>query len=376
MRTCRVLVAIAIAIAISSTFNKSLNAQNRVLVNRLGAAAETAQYWTPEKMASAQPLYPTVSFNPATSDVNASGVSGTPVQAQGWAPDLAAPMTPTRFYDPNDVKIESEPDFTDLDVEPSMFGTLGARFSSTRLVPTTADTVYPHRVIGKLFFTTNTGINAVCSASIIQRRIIATAGHCVHNGNGSTSGWYSNFRFVPALRNGVGPWGSYTWAAAIVTGTWFSGGGGVPNAADYAMIELNDKSGVRIGSLLGWLGWITLSLSGNHANLMGYPCNLDLCNLMHQVTAEAFSNAANNTVIYGSDMRGGSSGGPWVQNFGAASSCSSGCSGFQTGRNQIIGVTSYGPVSTTPLYQGASILDSRWVSIFNSICARRAGNCS
>ena len=71
---------------------------------------------------------------------------------------------------------------------------------------------------------------------------------------------------------------------------------------------------------------------------MGYPCNLDSCNQMHQVTSQAFSNAANNTVTYGSNMRGGSSGGPWIMNFGALSSCSEGCGGSDTGMNRIIGV--------------------------------------
>jgi hypothetical protein len=41
----------------------------------------------------------------------------------------------------------------------------------------------------------------------------------------------------------------------------------------------------------------------------------------------------------------------------------------------VVGVTSYGYTSTDPKVQGASILDDRWVQIFNTICAR-AGNCN
>jgi hypothetical protein len=110
--------------------------------------------------------------------------------------------------------------------------------------------------------------------------------------------------------------------------------------------------------------------------MMGYPCNLDGCNIMHQVSAGSGPANGNNTVIYGSDARGGSSGGPWIQNFGENAVCSSGCSANSAGRLQVTAVTSYGPVATTPLYQGASIPDSRWVAVYNAVCAHRVGNCS
>jgi len=62
-----------------------------------------------------------------------------------------------------------------------------------------------------------------------------------------------------------------------VTGTWATGNGGVPNAADYGMLELvdNNVSGVltKIGSITGYLGYQTLSLMPNHTNMLGYPCN-------------------------------------------------------------------------------------------------------
>jgi V8-like Glu-specific endopeptidase len=311
----------------------------------------------PEKIPLASPL---------NNLPDASGGAATTHDA--WSPSSRVAAAAVQLYDPATVQLFSD------QVTPQWFGTSGARFTSSRLIPatTTTDQAYPHRVIGKLFFTIPGSGNYVCSASIIAYRLIATAGHCVASGTGT---WYSNFSFVPALRNGTGPWGSYGWAYATTTSAWFSGGGGVPNAADYAMIELADKNNQTIGSLLGWLGWQTLSLSGNHAHLMGYPCNLDSCNQMHQVTAQAFSNAANNTVTYGSNMRGGSSGGPWIMNFGELSSCSEGCGGSDTNMNRVIAVTSYGPVATDPLYQGASILDSRWTSLWTTACGHRAGNC-
>jgi V8-like Glu-specific endopeptidase len=369
MKTIRILSTAASMILVASI--GPLNAQVLVHQNRPAAGdVSPSEYWTAERMASAKQETLVPAYYPASQDAN---VTGTPSQSAAWAPSAAPAMSPVQFYNPNDVKATDD---VEVATGSEKFGTQNARFSSTRLVPQTADTVYPHRVIGKLFFTKPGIGNFVCSAALVQRRVIATAGHCVHRGSGGAAGFYTNFSFVPALRSGVGPWGAYGWAYVAVTTTWATGAGAVPNAADYAMIELTDHSGVRAGALLGYLGWITLSLSGNHANLMGYPCNLDNCNLMHQVTAGAYSNAANNTVIYGSDMRGGSSGGPWIQNFGLLATCTAGCGGSLTGLNQVIAVTSYGPIATTPLYEGASIPDSRWVAVYNAICAHRAGNCT
>ena len=213
---------------------------------------------------------------------------------------------------------------------------------------------------------------------MLRPRIILTAGHCLHRGSGGTAGFYTNFQFVPALRNGAAPYGTWGWDYAIVTSTWATGGGGVPNAADYGMLQAKDKtiSGVsrRLGTVTGYLGYQTLSLIPNHAHLLGYPCNLDSCQKMHQVTAQSAQATSPNNVEYGSDMRGGSSGGPWVQNFGQYAVGQTG--GLNSGINRVIAVTSYVYNSLDPKVEGASIPDSRFTTILNTICANRAGNCS
>jgi hypothetical protein len=99
---------------------------------------------------------------------------------------------------------------------------------------------------------------------------------------------------------------------------------------------------------------------------------------MHQVTAQSWGAYANNTGLYGSDMAGGSSGGPWVSNFGPPASGQPG--GLDAARNQVIGVTSFGFVDPTQQVQGSSILDQRFnnasgTGILNAACGRRPGNC-
>jgi hypothetical protein len=94
---------------------------------------------------------------------------------------------------------------------------------------------------------------------------------------------------------------------------------------------------------------------------------------MQDVMSNSFRTAAPNNVEYGSDARGGSSGGPWVQNFSTLAS--GGGTGGNAGLNQVVGVTSYVYNDLAPQLQGASILDNRWISLFNMLCGR-AGNCN
>lgn len=94
---------------------------------------------------------------------------------------------------------------------------------------------------------------------------------------------------------------------------------------------------------------------------------------MQNVTSNSYRATSPTNVEYGSDARGGSSGGPWVQNF--ALMATGGGTGSNAAQNRLVGITSYGYISTDPKVQGASIPDSRWVQIWNQICAR-TGNCN
>ena len=259
------------------------------------------------------------------------------------------------------------------EVAPNNAGTAGAHFTSSRVIPYGAVGVYPFRAAGKLFF--SDGARRLRLLGLRDqlprrrdRRSLRPPGKRRRGGvlrelhvRAGTRGRHRALRDVDC---GV---------RDVTTNTWATGGGGVPNAADYAMMEMNDLSGNRIGSVTGFLGWQTLSLNPNHVTMLGYPSGFDSGELMHRVDADAFRNTPPNTVEYGSDMTGGSSGGPWVQNFGEPSIGQSG--GINPGLNQVVGITSYGFVSPDPKTQGASIPDQRWVDLFNLVCANRAGNC-
>lgn len=356
---------------------QDLKQDNNMVILTNPDAKAAAAYWTPERFKAARPA-PLPQASPS------AVVAEEPSHATGQAEsrDARAPLVRTRPAEQRLFTPDAKQSLSEDLMTPNAVGTFGAHYTSSRVFPLftgtaapfSADRAYPYITVGKLFFSIG-GAPFVCTASVIQHRIVATAGHCVHSG--TANGFYSNWVFVPAFRDGTAPLLVWNWRAAIVTGTWATGGGAVPNAADYAMIEFGDQTvssrTLSLGDVTGWLGWQTLSLSANHTSKLGYPCNLDNCQKMQDVTSGAFRNVAPNNVEYGSDALGGSSGGPWVQNFQVLQT--GGGSGSNTGSNRVVGVTSYIYVPSDPKVQGASILDGRWISIFNAICARVPGNC-
>ncbi|MFC5550053.1 trypsin-like serine peptidase [Massilia aerilata] len=349
---------------------------NKVMLTNPNVKAVSA-YWTPERFKAAKPLpLPQASYG-AVKAQEASMGAGPAAGSEPHAPTIRALPSAKRLFTPEPVQKRSPGVVT-----PNAVGTFGAHYTSSRVFPMfngagapySADRNYPYSAVGILFFSID-GVPYLCSASVIQKRIVATAGHCVHSG--TSSGFYDNWVFIPAYRDGTAPLQTWNWNAVIVTGTWASGGGTVPNAADYAMIEFADQpvggSTQSLGYVTGWLGWQTASLSDNHTSRLGYPCNLDNCIRMQVITAAAFRNVDPNNVEYGSDAEGGSSGGPLILNFQELQA--GGASGSDSLPNRVVGVTSYGYSPRDPKVQGASNLDSRWTNLFYTLCARVPGNC-
>jgi len=359
------------------------NRQGNKLANNMVSltnpdAKAIAAYWTPARLEAARPLPLPLASSKV---IRRQAQPRTDEQVQGADGRAPAMQTP-----PSAIKQLFKPDSpqkrsTDL-VSPGAVGVFGAHYTSSRVFPMftgaaapfSADRAYPYITAGTLFFSID-GQPYLCSASVIQHRIVATAGHCVHSG--TSSGFYSNWLFVPAFRDGTAPLLTWNWRVVIVTDDWAFGGGEVPNAADYAMIAFDDQPvGGRaraLGDLTGWLGWQTLSLADNHTSKLGYPCNLDGCGKMQIITSAAFQVVEPNNVEYGSDAEGGSSGGPWIQNFQHLQD--GGGTGKNNGSNRVVGVTSYGYLPRDPKVQGASIPDGRWIDLLSTLCGWAPGNC-
>lgn len=347
---------------------------------------DSAGYWTEAKLSEAklqEVLLPSVGMEELIEEAAAQAAA---------QPEETPPDTEARNGFNIMEAAEVEPDLEDLlftvsAMSPELLpaageqlqdlGTQGTPFSSSRLVPTNARLTYPYRVSGKLFFQKPGGGSFICSGAVLRPRLILTAGHCVHKGSGGGGGFYKSFLFVPAYHNGQAPYQAWNWRWVITTGSWASSNGSVPNKADFAIIEVEDRKFgsqfKRIGQVVGWYGYRTNALVNNHTKKIGYPGNHDSAQIMHQVDSEDFKSGGQNTRLYGSDMRGGSSGGPWIMNFGRKAAGQTG--GLQPWPNRIVGVTSYGFVATGPKVQGSSILNREFLNILSKACAHKAGNC-
>jgi V8-like Glu-specific endopeptidase len=347
-------------------------------------AAATENYWTPERLRSAQP--------PQLPSPSSPGPQGMPQGAQIQGPELTRRPGQTEQGEGSPPSVDPgeslrRPLGFETGQQPSTQGgdateatsSFGAFFTTSRVIPDAATVVFPYRAAGKLFFRDpRTNRNFVCSASVLRPRIVVTAGHCVTQPSTDAAQRYffTNFLFVPAFNTGAAPIGSWTSSQQWVLNAWHLSNGSVPNPGDVAFLVMNDQSVAghtqRIGSVTGWLGWRTQALAQNHVTMLGYPCNLDSCARMQVTNAGSFADGGSNTFIYGSAMRGGASGGPWVQDFGVAAT---GSPAATLGLNYLVAVTSYGPVAEEPKYLGASILNSNFVNVLNSACAASAGNC-
>lgn len=271
-------------------------------------------------------------------------------------------------------------------VSPEEAGTSNLPFSTARADGATGTTnkIYPFRAAGRLFFQEG-GSTFVCSASLIKKGIVVTAAHCV-----ATFGqkqFHSNFHFVPGYRSGVAPFGNWTAKAAFVLTAYFNGTDpcsqkGVVCQDDVALLVLNPQSGTFPGISTGWYGfaWNGVGFTSTgltHVTQIGYPVCLDNGELMERNDSQGFKSASNsNNTIIGTLMCGGSSGGPWLINFGQRPTLTGTTNGSSAEVNTVVGVTSWGATSTAPKVSGASpFLNTNILTLVNAACGADPANC-
>jgi V8-like Glu-specific endopeptidase len=231
---------------------------------------------------------------------------------------------------------------------------------SDMLVPTNTTASYPFSTTGVFHFVNAAGASKYCSASLISRSIIITAGHCVHQGGdvagrGRAQGWIKYGYFVPAEQNGTWPYG-YAWATQLTTTSGWYNQGAIGNGYDVAMVTLGKRAGtsVEIGAYTGWLGFCTSYCLQPFWELtqLGYPSNYYSGSYM-TMGMHIEANRNNTDYFHGSGMQGGSSGGPHVANLGYLYDTTTN-KGLWSGRNYVFAVTSWGYISDIYKIQGAS----------------------
>jgi V8-like Glu-specific endopeptidase len=366
MSTLRKYLTVAGATALTIAFASDIAFAQVVQSNR---GVDATRYWTPQRMQNAV-NYPTPRATPGQTPARPAE-SGPSQVGQAFAPEVAPKAAPSTPIAVPPVKNHSAP--------PPSKGSSGYPFTTQLVSPDSLVQTWPYRLGGKLFFTDNGG-NFVCTASILRPRIVVTAAHCLYNT--AANRWNNNFVFVPAYNgnSSTQPFGSWGWSYAVIPTAWATGAETFPNGNDFGLIEIGDKfiaGGWRqIGNYLGYFGWQTFALIGNHVTQLGYPTNLESGLRMIRNDAEARSAGGGIAGEIGTAIWKGGSGGPWVQDFGIQAA---GQYITSTGPNRVVAVSSY--VSTAnptpgPQYFGATVFNNTFATILNNYaCPHRAGNC-
>lgn len=258
------------------------------------------------------------------------------------------------------------------DIESRAFGSFGIPYTTTRVQDgnqsaagaTSANrlsTTYPYRTVGKLTFSAG-----YCSASLIRRSVIVTAAHCIQD-FGTGRSIFSNFQFRPGHYGAAGataaqiaPHGTWNSISLVRPASWANGtdiGTGAARDNDLAVIALGKNAQNQfIGNITGYMsyGWnnysfVTSSKTGNQhtaaVSTLGYPFLMDRGAIMQRTDGPTYTTSLGGAgqLWQGSNLTGGSSGGPWVVNFRSRTAALAG--GAVEGSASVIaviGVSSWG----------------------------------
>jgi V8-like Glu-specific endopeptidase len=279
----------------------SLSKQSQQIITHRSqkSPAEILAYWTPERMARAQPLpAPTLSM-PRTRHEEIFEAADEVFILPGRLPladEQNRDAAGTTLFLPED------------HAGPEVIVT--TKVTPPRLYDS------PYRCAGKVFFVRE-GVDRVGSASVVGMSGLLTAGHMLYNPE--TERWADEIVFAPAFYNGnADRYGLWVGTACAVPVEWDTGAPGYD--LGWVSLAKGGHKNQEIGNITGWLGIVTdlLPQKQRWAHL-GYPCHpLD----GHDFDGENmwrcdgdFLALYERIVFKEGNMTGGSSGGPWLRLF-------------------------------------------------------------
>jgi len=275
-------------------------------------AAVTTAYWTRQRMLAAKPYpIPVLQGGPRVRAARATGATGPAISVAGGGPgNVARGQIVTTG--------QAQPVLAPNPAYPYPYP-----FTRSGVVPFSLYNSWPWSINGKLFFTQE-GVDYVCSGTAVavgtgppRRALALTAGHCVNSGGDGTSGgtWNSSTIFCPAWRDGVAPFGCWTWQSLWTTGGWWI------NAnirRDVGFVVVADNPCGQLGNCVGDDGIAFNQSDAQHFWDLGYPQaapfngqRMILCTASTAIRDAVNALPGPDTMGIGCDMTGGSSGGSW-----------------------------------------------------------------
>ncbi|WP_432563577.1 trypsin-like serine peptidase [Kineococcus sp. SYSU DK003] len=281
-------------------------------VSLLSTVDESAQqaaldYWTPERMAAAEPAQQVVEQAQGSAQDSSGAGAGSAQTLQAPSPQTSQPEAST---------------LADGDAPAVARGTRTTAGVVTGDAVSTATTWTGEEVaaVGRLYFS-QAGRNYECTASSVdspQGNVLVTAGHCLTE-NGVAS---ENVVFVPGLAGSTKPYGQWSVTKMFTTTQWKDGDQTSAAALnhDVGFAQVAPSGGRSLQEAVGSFG-IDFTDQLSRVTVFGYPgrsTNADGFTLQYctgwQFTDAVTADSTTDRAVLCS-MAGGSSGGPWVRDF-------------------------------------------------------------
>jgi len=184
--------------------------------------------------------------------------------------------------------------------------------------PRNGDASYPLSTVGKVFFTTDAGRDAVCSGTAVvsnNHSVVDTAGHCLY----LYGDWVHNVIFCPLYDKGIAPYGCWAARDLEVPSDWI---GASPNDYhhDFGMAIVAPNSQGDLTDLVGGAGWTYNQPVNQPFYAYGYPAAYPFDGQTRQScessSGTTWQHGGGTVVSIPCNMTGGSSGGPWFIQIG------------------------------------------------------------
>jgi hypothetical protein len=169
---------------------------------------------------------------------------------------------------------------------------------------------------GKVFYhDPSDNTDHACSGGAVnsgKKRLVITAGHCVHGGSGKQ--WMTNWSFDPGYQFGPGSAGVFPAFQLWAQSGWINNN---DRHFDYGIaITQTNASGAKLVNAVGGNGLI-INPGRPFVTAIAYPVNFN--NAQQQAFCQGTlsrRNIFNSDQQLNCDLRFGASGGPWLQNYG------------------------------------------------------------